>query len=89
MTISDKLRLIAKAIEDGREIQVKFAGGGWITPGWIFETERVWIYEDGEYRAKPVKPRTMALGARREEFIQLTPEVIAALKDAGVDYDRT
>ena len=91
--MEDKLRLIADCIEQGIDVQVEGTSCEWevsqLAGGY---RDVVQIYSKLNYRAKPDKPRTgivqWADNKCREyayESVELTPEVIQALKDAGIE----
>lgn len=93
-TMIEKLRLIADAIEHGKDVEYKEPGETlWSKeniPGAFGFTEQF------DYRIKPATPRTAraAFYTRHEDgsakdyspfdAVELTPEVKQALKDAGV-----
>jgi hypothetical protein len=95
-TMSDKLELIARCLRDGVGIQWReVRGGGWFLEN-CFENEVHVMGPEYEYRAKPVKPLvgefcTGFVDANgmpvKESAVQLTPEVRAAVIDAGIEIE--
>jgi len=92
-TISDKLRDVARWIEEGRVVQQRdpnFKGewkDEWNCPD---NSGNVRVSANLEYRAKPIKPRVVSLvGEDHKCFdsIEITKEVREALKQAGIDYE--
>jgi len=90
----EKLRLIADAIEQGKQIEIRFDGLNWASPIMSLPTKKndLEIYDNAEYRIKPDKPRThffrWTQDAGRQfayESVELTPEVRKALEDAGIE----
>ena len=83
-TISDKLRDIARWLDEGREIEQSSLPGLWVE--W---TVKQFLDTDDEYRAKPVKPDRLWTGLVHrvitDDFIQLTSEVREALKQGGIE----
>ena len=92
-TMVEKLRLIADAIEQGKEIEVKNKDEYWkpsMSLGDVYGDYQ--IFKSCEYRLKPDKPRThffrWTQDAGRQfayESVELTPEVRKALEDAGIE----
>ena len=88
-TMSEKLRLIADAIERGKEIQWTESDGSWCR--YYLGANPITIWENTEYRIKPDKPRSgvvmadMQTPAMAYEAVELTPEVRQALEDAGIE----
>jgi len=89
-TVAEKLREIAGWIEAGREIEFKskFAPFGWLP---VVDVETIDWRGNYEYRIKPDKPHTTHITfdsvTKSGCYIQMTLEVIEALKAAGIDYD--
>ena len=88
----EKLRLIADAIEQGKEIEVKNKDAYWkpsMSLGDVYGDYQ--IFKSCEYRIQPDKPRVgkvypqPALGILDYEAVELTPEVRKALEDAGIE----
>ena len=89
-TMIEKLRLIADAIEQGKDVEAKTTGKmRWeISKLASGKLPNIQIFNEIEYRIAPDKPlvKTVLLEGRHEsEFVQLTPEVREALEAAGVE----
>ena len=82
MKIPEQLRQLAKWFEEGKEIEYK-SGDRWYPAPYV--TNEI---SATEYRAKPEKPMVLKDIVREKDgsFIELTPEVIQALKDCKVEY---
>lgn len=74
MTVQDALRAMLGWIEEGREIEY-FLNGRWL-PSIIWT--RI-------YRPKPRKPLAITRQPHECKFYEGTPEVLAALKAAGIE----
>ena len=100
-TMPEKLRLIADCIETGKTVECLVdSSPSWKEMIEDYVTHIV-IRDDVTYRAKPDKPRTVYIEATPSggmftcsktkfdsvTFYEATPEVLQALKDAGVDYE--
>jgi hypothetical protein len=91
-SMPEKLELIARCLRDGVDIQWRETrGGGWFLED-CFKNEIHVMGPDYEYRAKPVKPRTIHLNNwpdRRDiegNWIDLdNKRVRAALEAAGIE----
>ena len=94
-TMVEKLRLIADAIEQGKEIEVKNKDEYWkpsISLGDVYGDYT--IFKSCEYRIKPDKPRVgnvifsrtgQVLDQEKYQAVELTDEVHKALADAGIE----
>jgi hypothetical protein len=89
-TMSDKLELIARCLRNGVEVEWKQLGfNHWNIKVNSFE-DRIEIFNGSEYRAKPVKPRTLEQNQCNTlliplDAVELTPEVRQALIYAEVE----
>lgn len=72
-----------KAWADGAQIQVDLISD----PGWSSIDRPNWTTdEDVKFRVKPINPRTTIDDTCCWAAVELTPEVIEALKVANIEY---
>jgi len=91
-TMIEKLRLIADAIEQGKDVETRgsFSGTYAESTEWKqMNVPHVHVWTGNEYRIKPDKPRTVIVSESLSEpkayqAIELTPEVREACNRLGL-----